>query len=171
MQKTDDVIIIHERDSVAVAVRALSKNEQIRINGSALKVRDNIPVPHKVAVKSINKNDILYKYASPIGFATQDITAGDWVHLHNLHSNLDQSYSYKYRPEKALEPNPLVTENLTFQGYPRADGGSGERAEQRSLGPADALGSRQEPAIDDLTTVCRIRGNAIIDIVPVFELS
>jgi altronate hydrolase len=127
MQKTDDVIIINEQDSVAVAARALYKNEEIRINGRSLMVRDNIPVPHKVAVKSIKQNEILYKYASPIGFATQDIAAGEWVHLHNLHSNLEQSFSYEYRPDKAPPAHPLITESLTFQGYPREDGSTGIR--------------------------------------------
>ena len=127
MQKTDDVIIINELDSVAVAFRELSKGEKILINGRTISVKDNIPVPHKIAIKDIQKNEILYKYASPIGFAIHDIAEGEWVHLHNMHSNLEKPISYEYRPEKAPVSHPLVTESITFQGYKRADGKAGIR--------------------------------------------
>ena len=46
----------------------------------------DIPYGHKVAVKRIDKGDPIIKYGEEIGVATQDIEAGDYVHVHNLDS-------------------------------------------------------------------------------------
>jgi len=127
MRLTKDVVVINETDPVAVAVRELAKGETINIRGRSIVVKDDIPVPHKLAVKDIKKNDVIRKYGYPIGFATQDIKEGEWVHIHNLQSSLTESVSYEYNPERAPAPRPLISKDLTFNGYNREDGGVGIR--------------------------------------------
>ena len=127
MQRTDDVIVINEKDSVAVTIRKLAQGESLDINGKTIAVQDDIPVPHKIALKEIKKDDVLFKYGYPIGFATQDIKAGEWVHIHNIKSALTESVSYEYHPDRAPVPSPLISRDLTFNGYQREDGGVGIR--------------------------------------------
>ena len=55
MHVTEDVIIINERDSVAVAARQLVKEEAVDIGGRSIVVMDDISVPHKIALKEIKK--------------------------------------------------------------------------------------------------------------------
>lgn len=49
---------------------------------------ENIPLGHKVARVSIDKDAAVVKYGAVIGYATQDIPAGSHVHLHNLIGSL-----------------------------------------------------------------------------------
>jgi hypothetical protein len=49
---------------------------------------DNIPLGHKVARVSIDKEAPVIKYGAVIGYATQAIPAGSHVHLHNLIGSL-----------------------------------------------------------------------------------
>jgi len=127
MYVTEDVIVINKADSVAVAARQLRKDEAVDVEGRKIVVMDDIPVPHKIALKAIKKDEVVYKYGYPIGLATRDIMEGEWVHLHNLKSALTESVSYEYHPERAPGVNPLVSKELTFNGYKREDGGVGIR--------------------------------------------
>ncbi len=127
MHMTKDVIVINEMDSVAVAIRKLMKKETININGKEITVKDDIPVPHKIALKEIKKDDAIIKYGYPIGFATQDIKEGEWVHVHNIQSALTESVSYEYHPERAPSIHPLISRDMAFNGYKREDGGLGIR--------------------------------------------
>jgi len=127
MHVTEDVIVINKADSVAVAVRQLKKDEAVDVGGRKIVAMDDIPVPHKIALKQIKKDEVVYKYGYPIGLATRDIMEGEWVHLHNLKSALTESVSYEYHPERAPSTNPLVPRELSFNGYKRDDGGVGIR--------------------------------------------
>jgi altronate dehydratase len=41
---------------------------------------------HKIALTDIKKGGLVKKYGQAIGFATEDIKKGDWIHIHNLTS-------------------------------------------------------------------------------------
>ena len=127
MKTTKDMIIINENDSVAVVIRGFAKGETINVNGKSIVVKDDIPVPHKIALKEIKKDAIVYKYGYPIGFATRDIQEGEWVHVHDIKSGLTESTSYEYHPEYAPATNPLILRELSFNGYKRDNGDVGIR--------------------------------------------
>ena len=127
MHVTEDVIVINEKDSVAVAVRQLAKHEAIDIGGRSIVMMDDISVPHKIALKEIKKDAVVYKYGYPIGIATRDIMEGEWVHVHNIRSALTESVSYEYHPERAPALRPLIFRELSFNGYKRDDGSVGIR--------------------------------------------
>ncbi|MGD8521868.1 MAG: altronate dehydratase family protein [Desulfobacterales bacterium] len=127
MHMTKDAILIDEMDSVAVVIRKLTKGQSININGKSVTVKDDIPVPHKIALKEIKRGDSIFKYGYSIGFAAQDIKEGQWVHIHNIKSALTESVSYEYHPSRAPALRPLISKDLTFNGYKREDGGVGIR--------------------------------------------
>lgn len=82
-----------------------------------LEESDNIPKGHKEALRDIKKGEYIIKYGEVIGRATEDIKKGDWVHSHNLRSQLDEAASYTYN-YKAYAPEK---KKATFKGY-RRDG-------------------------------------------------
>ena len=53
-------------------------------NTEVIKVLDNVPYGHKVAIADIRKGDHIMKYGESIGAATRDIPKGDYVHVHNI---------------------------------------------------------------------------------------
>jgi altronate dehydratase len=84
----NDLILLHPDDTVAVVTKSVSKGEHLAysLDGQtmAVKVLDDIPVYHKIAVKSAEKGASVLKYGEIIGCATADIRTGDHVHTHNL---------------------------------------------------------------------------------------
>ncbi|WP_070001041.1 UxaA family hydrolase [Cellulosilyticum sp. I15G10I2] len=92
----------------------------------ALKETNGIPAGHKRAITDIKKGEPIIKYGNPIGYATEDIKADEWVHTHNLKTGLGDILEYNYKPSfKALESK----EPGTFKGYRRPDGKAGIRNE------------------------------------------
>ncbi|MEO8754722.1 MAG: UxaA family hydrolase, partial [Casimicrobiaceae bacterium] len=74
------------QDNVAVALRALRAGEPLTLDGRALIIDRDIAVGHKIAAHAIAAGDTILKYNCPIGIATQAITAGAYVHTHNVKS-------------------------------------------------------------------------------------
>ena len=66
------------------------------------------------------------KYGFSIGHATEDIQPGQWVHSHNMKTNLSGQEEYTYEPENCVLP---TLESKTFQGYLRKDGKAAVRNE------------------------------------------
>ena len=50
---------------------------------------ESISRGHKVALRDLGPDDAVIKFGTRIGHATRAIRAGEWVHLHNLASDLD----------------------------------------------------------------------------------
>ena len=48
---------------------------------------------HKIALEKLKKGENIKKYAAPIGYASQDIAAGEHVHIHNMKSNYLNSHT------------------------------------------------------------------------------
>lgn len=114
-------MVIHESDNVEV----LLEPGQCQGDGGV------IPAGHKVARKAINAGEMVIKYGQPIGHATCDIAAGEWVHSHNMVTNLSGTLEYQYNPVPsgncAAAPNSVIGES--FMGYLREDGRVGVRNE------------------------------------------
>lgn len=111
-----------------------SDNVEVLLQPRELAGGKTIPMGHKIALKPIKAGEMVIKYGQPIGHATTDIKPGEWVHNHNLATNLDGQLDYTYNPvQQVLEPKSSEDEpagsNLTFQGYMREDGRVGVRNE------------------------------------------
>ena len=78
------LILLNEKDNVAVACRDIQQGENIESEGELLEINMNIGFGHKVACQDIDKGEMIIKYGYPIGFATSNINKGDHVHLHNI---------------------------------------------------------------------------------------
>jgi len=78
------VLLLNERDNVAVAIRALRSGEEVEVRGRRLAVVDDIPFGHKLAVAEIGTGEGVIKYGELIGRATSPIGSGRHVHVHNV---------------------------------------------------------------------------------------
>lgn len=121
------LIRINGRDNVAVAAAGVGKGETVSAGTVTITALDDIPKGHKVALQDIIENHEVIKYGFPIGRATTDIKAGQWVHAHNVKTNLGGIVSYDYRPR--LRTREGDYSGKTFQGYRREDGRAGVRNE------------------------------------------
>jgi len=84
-------ILLHEPDDdVGVAVADLKKGSNagaLTLEGKPagrVKLRDNVPLGHKVAMREVPKDKAVIKYGREIGKAVQPIAKGAHVHTHNL---------------------------------------------------------------------------------------
>ncbi len=84
-------ILLHEHgDDVGVAVIDLKKGVTagaLTLEGKpagSVKLRDNVPLGHKVAMREVAKDAAVIKYGREIGKALKPIAKGAHVHIHNL---------------------------------------------------------------------------------------
>jgi len=126
MDSVKRTIKIHAKDNVVVALEVLKKNNMIAVGQDIIAVKEDIEKGHKVAIRNIEKGEDIVKYGFPIGHATTDIAAGEWVHTHNMTTNLDGILEYTYCPVEQREENHL---SRNFMGYVREDGRVGIRNE------------------------------------------
>ena len=121
-----DVIRINREDNVAVALRTVAKGETLTIGDLSVTTAEEIPQGHKVALMPVKAGEEVIKYGFRIGFAQEDIAAGQWVHVHNLKTALGDLLTYRYEPVGgALEKG----ERAVFQGFRRSDKSVGVRNE------------------------------------------
>lgn len=117
-----DFIHIHPKDNVAVALRAIPAGTVFE-GVSAL---SDIPQGHKMALTPMVAGEQVVKYGFSIGHATVDVAPGDWVHTHNMATNLSGEVEYNYNPNIHF---PEPAQPGTFLGYRRSNGQVGIRNE------------------------------------------
>ena len=85
-----NIIHITDKDNVVVAVTPIAEGTPVDVDGKGTTVTamQDIPQGHKMAVKDIAKGSQIIKYGYSIGHAIEDIQAGQWVHTHNMKTNL-----------------------------------------------------------------------------------
>ena len=120
------IIKINENDTVAVATTQLACGEWVRIGTELLQVKETIPAGHKIALCDIKEGIAVVKYGSSIGYATQDIERGTWVHTHNLRTGLEDVVEYQYKPQL---PPEVKKKEAYFYGYDRGNNKFGVRNE------------------------------------------
>lgn len=126
-----EFIKIHEGDNVIVALKDLTPGTEITLeDGKKVIATQEIPAGHKMAIRDIAAGGQVIKYGAPIGNAKETISAGQWVHVHNLKTALGDLLEYVYEP--VAMPKDEAAKNsgeLTFQGFLREDGTVGVRNE------------------------------------------
>ena len=87
MEKT---VVIKALDNVATCLADMTAGETatIRIDDreTIITLQNDITFGHKVALADIPKGGKIFKYAEVIGIASQTITMGEHVHIHNVES-------------------------------------------------------------------------------------
>lgn len=121
-----DFLILHHQDNVAIALNKLVHKTDITIDGTTVGIQEDVPVMHKVAIRTIEKGQKILKYGQPIGIAGTDIKAGQHVHAHNIDAaTSDKDYGFC----RNAKPTDFIAEaeRATFLGYRRSNGKFGTR--------------------------------------------
>lgn len=121
---TTDAVHLHADDNLAVAARPLEAGTTVAAAGQSVILSRAVPLGHKMALRPIACDERVIKYGQTIGFATQTIQPGDWVHTHNLTAG---QFGRKYEFATEIPPAPEPISDRTFLGYRRADGRVGTR--------------------------------------------
>ncbi|MDR3565682.1 MAG: UxaA family hydrolase [Negativicutes bacterium] len=83
-------IVMKPADNVATVVEEVNSGTEVVLSGGdgtkSIRVQEKIAFGHKFATRDIKKGETIKKYGEVIGMATQDIQAGQHVHVHNLES-------------------------------------------------------------------------------------
>ena len=86
-------ILLHEADDdVGVAAMDLKAGEEIQavtLDGAPvapIKLVDDVPLGHKVAMRDMAEKKHILEYGSEIGYASTAIVKGAHVHVHNIKS-------------------------------------------------------------------------------------
>lgn len=122
------IIKINELDNVVVAIKNISLNETIYLDHKEVIIQNDIAQGHKIASKNIFEGEDIIKYGHVIGHAISNINAGQWIHSHNMKTNLSEVFEYIYEP-KVFSNNQNIKNFPTFLGYKRKNGRIGIRNE------------------------------------------
>jgi (2R)-sulfolactate sulfo-lyase subunit beta len=134
-------ILIHEtHDDVGVAVRDLCAGEKVGVvtlegqEAGLLKVANDVPLGHKVALRGMKVGHKLLKYGRPIGQVVAPIAKGEHVHTHNLKTlrwSLEEVAAAKItvgaHGREPLHLGGKKPEEMRLLGYRRANGRFGIR--------------------------------------------
>ncbi len=131
-----DIILLHPDDNVCVAAHDLPSGTVLKSMGGVLapglshwereqmSLVEPVRQGHKIAIAEIEVGQPIVKYGQTIGFASQKILPGQWVHSHNVDA---AAFDREYAKSTAVPPEPEPLTDYTFQGYRRADGRAGTR--------------------------------------------
>ncbi|MDB5317732.1 MAG: dehydratase [Rhodospirillales bacterium] len=113
----ENVIRLHPDDGVLIARIALAPGATVAPGVTVGERR--IPPGHKVAIRPHAEGEPIRRYGQIIGFATETIAPGTWVHTYNCAMG-DFAKDYAW----GVDARPTLPANTpaTFEGIRRADG-------------------------------------------------
>ncbi|MDP3897019.1 MAG: altronate dehydratase family protein [Mesorhizobium sp.] len=112
-----------DSDNVAIATAKVEKDE---VAYEHIPAAARIPFGHKMATEAIALGAPIRKFGQIIGFASQNIEPGDWVHEHNVVVH-DFERDYQFAQEARARDILPVSRQATFEGFRRANGRAGTR--------------------------------------------
>jgi altronate dehydratase len=81
----EQVVLTHPDDNVVTAKSVIRAGTLVEFaGGKKIRVREEIPFAHKIALRKIPKGGAVIKYGERIGKATRVIQPGEMVHIHNV---------------------------------------------------------------------------------------
>lgn len=125
--KAPRTLVLNASDNIAVALTTLDVGTD---TAEGIKTLKRVPKGHKFAIRPIGQGEAVVKFGQVIGFASQAIPAGEWVHEHNCGMGEDHgAFERDYAFCEGVVPVDFVpeAERATFQGYRRANGQVGTR--------------------------------------------
>lgn len=147
---------INPADSVVVCLRAMKAGEIVSDGDKEAKLLQDTPAGHKVLLIDKKEGEDIIKYGYPIGHATKDLKAGEWVNENNLKTNLAGTLEYTYNPVN--EKLNIPVENRTFKGYVRKNGDVGVRNEIWIVPTVGCVNGIAEQLAKELETETRLDG-------------
>lgn len=119
-EKNDSVVmLLSAGDNIVVATGAIAQGAVL--SQHAITTNHDVPQGHKIAIQPIQSGAPILKFETVIGYAAEDIAAGDWVHSHNIKfDTVDKDYAFArdYVPTKLVPAD----QRASFMGIRRDNG-------------------------------------------------
>ena len=94
-------ILLHPDDNVLVCCRTVRAGERFQINEhEEIHVLQDTELGHKLARRAVSAGEKVIKYGAPIGSMTAAVSAGGWVHLHNMKSDYISAHTRAARVDE-----------------------------------------------------------------------
>lgn len=94
---TGSAFQVDAADNVATLLTDAEEGKLLEVVGpegkSEVAALEQIAMGHKIAIAPISECEAIMKFGVVIGIATKMIAVGEWVHLHNCRSQLDERSS------------------------------------------------------------------------------
>lgn len=132
-----DFVVVHPDDGVAVALKPIVAGDRVGV----VTALDDIAPGQKIAMRDHAAGVPVIKYGQPIGLATQAISAGEHVHLHNLTTSLSGEVVYGGHAGAAAAGTASAR---SWRGYRRAGGRAATRNEVWILPTVGCVGITAE---------------------------
>ncbi|MCZ8260766.1 MAG: altronate dehydratase family protein [Beijerinckiaceae bacterium] len=116
-------LTLNPQDNLLVALETIDAGTAL---GGGLVATQRVPRGHKLAARLIAEGEPVLKFGQIIGFATAPISAGAWIHEHNVAMRdfaRDYAFCENYQPTQMVPAH----RRATFEGYRRANGKVGTR--------------------------------------------
>lgn len=151
MKEVPVIIKISKEDNVGVVANIDGLKEGTLLN-EGIRLLNDIPAGHKVALGDIPEGGKIFRYGQVIGYAVRNISRGEWVHeslmslpeppgldsiplppvsVPHTHTHTN-SHSHHYhhphpQPQPQPEPEPEPLTGYSFYGYRNPDGTAGTK--------------------------------------------
>jgi galactarate dehydratase len=112
-------------DNVAIIVNEMGLPAGTQLD-SGLKLIEDIPEAHKIALVDIEAEAPVFRFGSVIGHATEPIARGSWVHEGNMRLPFAPSLDNLPLPNTPFPAQPPI-EGRTFEGFLNDDGSVGTK--------------------------------------------
>lgn len=120
-EKKAQILKIHPKDNVIVALTDLRKNDIVQWNGIDYLLKENIPAKHKFFENDMKAGEEIFMYGVLVGKTQADVEKGSRVSVENV-KHAAQPYSYRSVKPEWHAPDVSKFANKTFNGYHRSDG-------------------------------------------------
>jgi len=115
---------LHPNDNVVTARLDVLPNTVVA--GEDVACAGRIPAGHKLATRPIAAGEPIIKYDQTIGFASEDIPAGEHVHVHNVEMR-DFARDYAFGADARPTDHVPEDRRASFEGFLRPSGKAGTR--------------------------------------------
>ena len=119
----NNILRIHPKDNVFVALTNLSKGDNVEVDANAITLVTDIAAKHKFAMRNFAVGEEIYMYGVVVGKAKNKIVKGEVITTQNI---VHETEAYKV-PKKSINKNWTAPKSAhfstqTFLGYHRDDG-------------------------------------------------
>ncbi|HKG69857.1 MAG TPA: altronate dehydratase family protein, partial [Segetibacter sp.] len=118
------ILKVHPSDNVIVALRDLTKGEQVAMNGRSYIIAEDIAAKHKFTEYDLAAGDSITMYGVLVGKAQYDIPAGTRISTANV-KHASKGFELGRRKTEWHIPDVSKFAGRIFRGYPRSDGSVG----------------------------------------------
>jgi altronate hydrolase len=112
---------IHPDDNVLVALKNLSKGDEIVSGSDNIILQENIGAKHKFFINDMSAGDSVYMYGVLVGKLQVDVRKGELMTTANT-KHAAGDYAYEGLKSQWHVPDVSKFANRTFNGYKRSDG-------------------------------------------------